>query len=531
MKQEDPDSNKEKEETKNQNKKGSLTESTIKNSMYNFTGTIISRVGGLIFTIILARLLLPEMYGIYSLVLSIVGIFVTLTDLGMGKTLVRYASEALGQRNKAKASAYVRYLFRFRFYLAIAIVFIIIIFSNLIAVDIFQKPEIRIPLIFACLYLLMKVSFGFFKSILTTLKDLRKVAVMQTVFQISRIGLVVLAIYLLSGDTVLKGVFIALALALFLSSLYVFIKTDKKLFFNKDAKKQSIEKRRVLSYLGFVSLVSLSMTFFGKIDTLMLGRLVSAEYLGFYRAALNLATSAGSLFGFGAVLLPVFTQLSGKRFERGFKKTFKAITLFTVPAVLGVWVLGRYFIYAIYGGEYITATLPFYALALVIFIMPLVALYSTFFEAKEKPKILTKAVGVSLILNIVLNFILIKYLPVWFNKGPEFAILGAGIATVISRGTYLFTIKGKTRKYSGIKGEGKFLIKPLIAGLVMAGFLIWFTFLVDMNWILGGVMIILGGGIYFLVMYLIKGIEKDDIQMMKGIISKKYKDVKKNKRI
>jgi len=32
-------------------------------------------------------------------------------------------------------------------------------------------------------------------------------------------------------------------------------------------------------------------------------------------------------------------------------------------------------------------------------------------------------------------------------------------------------------------------------------------------------------------MYLIKGIEDDDIQMMKGIISKKFKDVKKNKRI
>ncbi len=518
-------------ENNSKEKKDSLTEKTIKNSMYNFTGTIISRAGGLIFTIILARMLLPEMYGIYSLVLSIVGIFITLTDLGMGKTLVRYASEALGQRNKAKASAYVRYLFKFRFYLALAIIFIIIIFSNVISVDIFQKPEIRIPLIFACLYLLMKVSFGFFKSILTALKDLRKVAIMQTVFQISRIGLVVLAIYLLSGDFVLNGVFIALALALFLTSLYVFIKTDKKLFFNKDAKKQDIEKKRVLSYLGFVSIVSLSMAFFGKIDTLMLGRLVSAEYLGFYRAALNLATSVGSLFGFGAVLLPVFTQLHGKRFERGFKKTFKAITIFTIPAVLGVWVVGKYFIYAIYGSEYITATLPFYALALIIFIMPLIALYSTFFEAKEKPKILTKAVLFSLGLNVVLNLILIKYLPIWFNKGPEFAILGAAIATVISRGTYLFAIKGKTKKYSGIRRENKILIKPLIASLIMTGFLIGFTYLFDMNWILGILMIILGAGIYFTTMYLIKGIEKDDIQMTKGIITKKFKDVKKNKRI
>ena len=52
-----------------------------------------------------------------------------------------------------------------------------------------------------------------------------------------------------------------------------------------------------------------------------------------------------------------------------------------------------------------------------------------------------------------------------------------------------------------------------------------------MNWIFGILEIILGAGIYFLVMYLIKGIEKDDIQMMQGIITKKYQDVKKNKRI
>ena len=50
-------------------KKESLTEETMKNSFYNMTGTIVSRIGGLILTVILARFLLPELFGIYSLVL------------------------------------------------------------------------------------------------------------------------------------------------------------------------------------------------------------------------------------------------------------------------------------------------------------------------------------------------------------------------------------------------------------------------------------------------------------------------------
>ncbi len=514
---------------KNKNK-DSLTEKTVKNSIYNFTGTIISRVGGLIFTIILARMLLPELFGIYSLVLSIAAIFITFTDLGIQKTLVRYLSDALGKNKKNKASAYVKYLFKFRFFLAIGIVFIIIIFGKFIANSIFQKPEIYVPLLFACFYILMKLFFGFFKSIFTAIKELKKVAVMQIIFQISRIGLVVLAIYLLSNSNIVPGVFIALSTALFLTSLYAFIKTDKKLLFNKDSKKEQVEKRRILSYLGFVSLVSISMTFFGSIDTLMLGRFVSSEYLGFYRAALSLATSVGALFGFGAVLLPVFTQLHGNRFERGFKKAFKFISIFTIPSVLGVLVIARYFIFAVYGKEYLTATIPLYALALTIIIMPMIALYSSFFEAREKPKVLTKAVFVSLILNIILNFILIKYLPIWFNKGPEFAILGAGIATITSRATYLFTLKKKIRKFSNIRGEGKFLIKPFIAALVMTIFLILFTQLVDMNWFLGVVEVILGAGIYVAVLYAIRGIEKKDINLMKRIFMKKFNRKIKNEK-
>ena len=47
----------------------------LKNSTYKFLNTAIAKGGSLIFTIIVARLLLPELFGLYSLALSTIIIF------------------------------------------------------------------------------------------------------------------------------------------------------------------------------------------------------------------------------------------------------------------------------------------------------------------------------------------------------------------------------------------------------------------------------------------------------------------------
>ncbi len=74
----------------------------IKNSIYSSLLSFIIKLGGFFITIALARLLLPELFGIYTIVLSIVIIFMTFTNLGTNETLLRYLSEAFGKNNKKK---------------------------------------------------------------------------------------------------------------------------------------------------------------------------------------------------------------------------------------------------------------------------------------------------------------------------------------------------------------------------------------------------------------------------------------------
>ena len=89
---------------KNSIENQNLSKIAIKNSSYSLAGTLIYKFGGLIFTILIARLLLPELFGIYALVLSIVTILLTFTNLGINETSLRYISDALGKKDNKKAN-------------------------------------------------------------------------------------------------------------------------------------------------------------------------------------------------------------------------------------------------------------------------------------------------------------------------------------------------------------------------------------------------------------------------------------------
>src|SRR3989344_5088662 len=90
-----------------------LREKVFKDSFWTLIATVLSKFGGLIFTIIIARYLLPEGFGVYSLVMSVTLIFVTLADFGMNQAVIRYVSLYIDKDN-GKASAYFRYLLKFK---------------------------------------------------------------------------------------------------------------------------------------------------------------------------------------------------------------------------------------------------------------------------------------------------------------------------------------------------------------------------------------------------------------------------------
>lgn len=493
-----------------------LTKKTLKNSGYNFLASFISKIGGLIFTIIIARMLAPELFGIYNLVLSLVLISLVFTDLGIRTAAMRYVSEKIGKNDILGARSYFRYLLKLKSLLLILAILIIILISKFLANEIFQKQLVLIPLLFSTIYILFFSIEKFFLNLFYHLKDLSKTPILEFVFEFFKILFSCLAIFFLSSKFVVAGIFIAMAIGAFITCIFIliFLGKNRNLFLGPV---EDIEKRKILSYIKYMSIAGITLTFFGSIDTLMLGRYVEAEFIGFYRAALSLVYAVASFLTFGNVLLPIFTQIHGHRLERGFKKVLNHTLFLIIPACAGMILVSKYFILGIYGEEYIQASIPLYALAFLILTGPLIIIYESLLKSKENVKPIRNFLLISLFLNIALNFISIKFL---LPLGEIHVILGVGISTVISRLFYLLTLAIKSKKYFKITPDLISLLKIILSTITMIIFLILFNSSLNINLFLGILEIFLGIFVYFLVMWLLKGFYPEDLKLFKSTIKK-----------
>jgi len=493
----------------------SLTDEVVEGSFWAASSNFISTMGTFIFTIILARLLFPENFGLYTLTISVALVFMTFADLGLNQTFVRYFSSSL--KNKSKAAAYFQYILKLKFLVSFIVSFALLIAAYPVSFWIYKKPELFLPLIMASLFILTTLFVYFFSSIFYAIKKIKYIGIRETAFQITRIIVTVAIIIFLTSTYHVFGIIVGLVLTNLFVIFLLFLWINKFAPYVLKKTKEKINKIQVIKFLGFATIATISGIFFAYVDTIMLGFFVSLTYVAYYRVAFSLVFGTKNLFTYiGSVLLPIFTNLERERTERAFNKVVRFILIFAIPATFGLLALGKYFIKLFYGHNYLPATIPLYFLSFMIITFIPTSIISVMFFSKEKPKHMALAILGAFILNIILNYILISS---FLKISQLWAIAGAALATLISRWVLLFYSARISRKKLNIKLKKIIFLKPFIGGLIM--FLILYyvnSFIVkDMTLIIGGGEVILGALIYFSVMFLIKGITKEDIEIIKKI--------------
>jgi O-antigen/teichoic acid export membrane protein len=185
------------------------------------------------------------------------------------------------------------------------------------------------------------------------------------------------------------------------------------------------------------------------------------------------------------------------------------------PAAFGVALVAKPFINIIYGSSYLQAAIPLYLISFLIIENTFSNMFYWLFAAKEHPKTITKVLVMATIMNIVLNAILILSL---IKISPMAALLGAASATLISRYFNLIVIsrKAKTKLNIGIKASS--ITKPLIASIIMFFALIIFQNLTKLIWPMSIFEILFAAFVYVLVILLIKGIRKEDFELIKRVL-------------
>jgi len=412
----------------------------LKNTIYQTTGSVVAKIGALIFTIILARLLMPELFGLYSLALSTIMLFTSFSNIGIGETFVTFVSKELGKNNKSKAKAYASYLLKIKIIFLI-VALLTLLFSTKFISDVYYQKPLFLALIAGIFYILFFELGNFLGFIFQSTNDFKTVAQKEIIFQFSRIILVPLAIllslkYSLSNEEVLFYVILMLAFSYLISSLFILSKIKKIDFIRTEKEKLNKNKKdKINQFLLITSVLVFSGIFFSLIDKVMLGRFVEAEYIGYYSAAFGLISALSALIGFSSVLLPIFSRLDDKKIIKGMRRSIKIFFILGICMFLITLIFAPIGINIAYGKNYVLSIGMLRFLSPLLAILPLISLYNIYFISRRKPIIIAKMLIFSTIINIVLNYILISS---FIKYGYLMAVYGAGIATIISQFIYLF---------------------------------------------------------------------------------------------
>lgn len=507
--------------------KKELRKVAVENSFWELIAKIIEKLGSLVFTIVLARFLLPEGFGAYNLVMAVALTFIGFINYAVDGTLIRYVSNALGGKNKKLASDYFKYILKKKIIFAVISAVLILIFAYPLSFYVFKKPFLFLPLFVSGFYILILGIQNSYESLFYVFKELKKRTIKEILKQTLKILIIILVFLFVAKSYYVVGAIFGLILTN--SIIFIFIIWYIKRFAGfifKGKGEENFNKKRTMKFLYYLLIGGGTGVVFSYVDVFMLGVfLQEIEYLGFYSAAVALVWGVMGFLEFGGVFLPIFSQLKRIKLGDAFNQVMKYSFMISIPAAFGIAALSKYIIFLIYGRDYLEASIVLSLMAFLIIEGTIISFINTLFSAREKPKYTAKMGVYALVLNVILNFIFINLL---LNISQLWAIIGAGIATIISRYSFTITMIIIMKKKLKIRLKSTNWIKPLLASSIMLISLVGLNklFIIDMSLISGIIEVIMGIVVYFVSLYLIKGFSREDINLIKEVFfNNVYKSV------
>lgn len=192
--------------------------------------------------------------------------------------------------------------------------------------------------------------------------------------------------------------------------------------------------RGMLRYSGKIVLVDVISAVVYNADYVVVGRLLGSAALGLYTLAYRtpelLITMV--IWVIGKVTFPVYSKLrlDPAGLSNAFLMTLRYLSLVTLPAGMGLAVLGGIFVSDLYGANWVSATLTMQALALVCSLRSLGSHAGDVYKATGHANILIK-------LGLLRAALLVPAM-VW---GARYGILGVALAQlVITAGSTLLNL-------------------------------------------------------------------------------------------
>jgi O-antigen/teichoic acid export membrane protein len=466
-----------------------------KNTGVLFVAQILSYILGFLYLMYTARYLGPAAYGILSFAMAFTVIFGIMADLGLSQFVVREVS-----RNKSLASKYLGNALVLKI-IASLFTFILVV----IAINLLDYPKNTINVVYLiALYVLINSFSQIFCAIFQSYEKMEYMAIGTVLNGFLLITLAFIGIKYKMDVTFFASVYLMSSILIF--SYYLIICTLKfvrpKLKFNFNFWKIMLSES-----LFFVLAMGFTEIYF-NIDSVMLSLMVGNEAVGFYNAAYKLIFIL--LFIPSTVIVSIFPLMSQhhESAKNLLKEEFEKLFRYLIILALFLFVFGFLFadkmILMIYGNAFIPSIMALQILICVIPIIFITYLFGNLLGAINKQRVVAVITGICAIINITFNLFLI----------PKFSYYGASVATVLTEiVVFIFYFIYISRFFHKISIKEN-IIKPILVALILA---IVIFIILYINWILA---FITGLVIYVPLLYLMKVIGKEDVELIKKIWEK-----------
>ncbi|HJZ18948.1 MAG TPA: flippase [Candidatus Nanoarchaeia archaeon] len=491
----------------------------VKSSAIVFFAFILSKIFSYLYRIIIARFFGPEIYGLFSLSIVIVGWFVAVSALGFTEGIVRYVSLYRGKNEINK----IRYLFRFSsrilFLSTISTAIILFLFSEFISISLLHNQELLIFLkIFSIIIPFWAFSL-FFLSVMRGFEKIKEVSFIDSIIQnFSKLILLVILVFFVGyhSNAIIFSFFFGIIIIFLLSYLYCRFKIPQIfLEYNLSKKIKKKISGKFVSYSWPILFLGIISGIFYWIDSFAIGFFKSATEVGFYNAVIPIAL----LFNlapeiFLQLFFPMITReysLKKIRFIKEVSKQIgKWILMVNFPAFLLMIFFPGVIINILFGSEYLVAENSLRILSFGGLFSSLFIISNNLISMVGKTKVLFYDILAISLLNVILNILLIPK-PFIFGIDNSLGINGAAIATTISFIFFNLLFLFQARYYTSIiplKGK---MFNIFFASIIPFFALIFLKKLVEINFVSFVLLTITFIATYTLLLFLFKAFDKEDI--------------------
>lgn len=476
-----------------------------KNAGALFAAQVVGCILAFFYMMYIARYLGPANFGILAFALAFTGIFGVITDFGLQPLIVREVA-----RDKSLASKYLANVS------AMKIILVTVTFGLIaLTINLLGYPEQTINVV----YLLgLSIVFSAFTQMFYSIFQAHERMEYQSLGQV------------LNGALMLGGVIFAMkynfgvvgfASLYFLVNIVVLVYSFAILRVKFPSLSLAWSPRNIeVDWSFWKSTIKealpfgLAMTFvmiFYWIDSVMLFLMKGDAVVGWYNVAYRMVLVLLLIpHSFIAAIYPAMSKLyvtSQDSLMLSFEKSFKYLAIIGIPIGVGTTLLAKRLVLLIFGTGYINSILPLQILVWSSVLIFMTIPFGNLLNCLNKQAIVTKITGVCVGVNVVLNLILI----------PKYSLIGASIATVLTEfvSLMLCLIYGFKIGYPILNRKVAIIIsKVLIASIMMGLFVIYFTHLALF------VLLPLAGLLYFAGLYMIRGIDKEDIDLVRGVVQR-----------